>query len=65
MCKTKNARLPNQLEGEGGVKQGLKIAVILKESRCNDVTSVGATFYRAYCKLILKGLTDLKIVWWV
>jgi len=37
MCKTKNARLPYQLEGEEGVKQGLKIVV--KESRCNDVAS--------------------------
>ena len=37
MCTTKNARLLNLLEGEGGVKQGLKIVVIPKESRCNDV----------------------------
>jgi len=34
MCTTKNARLLNLLEG--GVKQGLKIVVILKESLCND-----------------------------
>jgi len=33
----KNARLLNLLVGEGGVKQGLKIVVIPKESRCNDV----------------------------
>jgi len=37
MCTTKNARLLNLLEGEEGVKQGLKIVEILKESRCNDV----------------------------
>ena len=36
----------------------------IKVGREYRKTSVGATFHRAYCKLILKSLTDLKIVWW-